>query len=70
MAMAEAKNAAQHKGAISLPRGIQTYDSRSEGMARQLARDAKTGVFQRKKLGEQLIRESSEPFKRKGVKGG
>jgi hypothetical protein len=40
--------------------GIQTYDRKSEAMARRLAQDFKTGLLDRKKLGEQLIRESSE----------
>jgi hypothetical protein len=44
----------------ALPRGIQTYERKSEAIARKLAKDDTTGLLDRKKLGEQLIRESTE----------
>jgi hypothetical protein len=45
-----------------LPRGIETYERKSEALARKLARDSSTGTIERKRLGEQLIRESTEAF--------
>jgi hypothetical protein len=47
----------------TLPRGIQTYEGKSEAIARKLARDSRSSVIERKRLGEQLIRESTEAFK-------
>lgn len=47
-----------------LPRGIQTYERKSEALAQKLAKDYKTGLLDRKKLGEQLIRESTEAIRR------
>ena len=50
---------------LALPRGIQTYERKSEAIARKLAKDYTTGLSDRKKLGEQLIRESTDAVRRK-----
>jgi hypothetical protein len=56
-------------GDLGLPRGIQTYERKSEAIARKLATDYKTGRLDRQKLGEQLIRESTEAVRRKTPSG-
>jgi hypothetical protein len=43
----------------ALPHGIETYDSKSEELARRLAKSANPKYSDRKKLGELLILEST-----------
>lgn len=50
----------------SLPNGIQTFDTKSDSMARKLAKDPSPARIERKHLGEQLIREATEAFRPTG----
>jgi hypothetical protein len=60
----EARDNLTSRSDSALPRGIQTYDRKSEAIARKLAKDYTTGLLDRKKLGEQLIRESTDAIRR------
>jgi hypothetical protein len=47
-----------------LPTGLTTYDSTSEGMAWNLAKSPNPTRSERRRLGEQLLRDSSEAAER------
>jgi hypothetical protein len=59
----EGRDSLTSRSDLALPRGIQTYERKSEAIARKLARDYKTSLDDRKKLGEQLIRESTDAIR-------